>query len=88
MPVTCKYIKTMTSALSRQIPQTQWVQLSKASNRITPLQSTVLLELSLQGRVIKDTLSKKQAVSSVISLMIVNGTPSTIFIGYLLTVQG
>lgn len=78
----------MTSALSRQIPQTQWVQLSKASNRITPLQSTVLLELSLQGRVIKDTLSKKQAVSSVISLMIVNGTPSTIFIGYLLTVQG
>lgn len=88
MPVTCKYIKTMTSALSRQIPQTQWVQLSKASNRITPLQSTVLLELSLQGQVIKDTLSKKQAVSSVISLMIVNGTPSTIFIGYLLTVQG
>lgn len=87
MPVTCKYIK-MNSAVSREIPQTQWVQLSKASNWLTSLQSTVLLVLSLQGQVFKDTLSKKQAVSSMISVMIVNGTPSTIFIGQLLTVQG
>ena len=80
MPVSNKYIETMNSALSSQIPQTQWVQFSKATNCITSLRSTVLLVLNFQGQVFKDVLSRKEAVSWVISLMIVNGIPSTIFI--------
>lgn len=80
MPVSNKYIETMNSALSRQIPQTQWMQFSKAINCITSLQITVLLVLNFQGQVFKDVLSRKEAVSWVISLMIVTGIPSTIFI--------
>lgn len=80
MPVSNKYIETMNNALSSQIPQTQWVQFSKAINCITSQQSIVLLLLSFQGQVFKDVLSREEAGFWVISLMIVNGIPSTIFI--------